>query len=104
MKKLGNTALAAASIALGLTLASTAFGYSGEELATEAKVTMDQASAIALKARPGKITDKELEREAGGSGLRYSFDILAKNVTYEVGVDAKTGKILENGPEGPNPD
>ena len=24
--------------------------------------------------------------------------------TYEVGVDAKTGKVLENGAEGPNPD
>jgi len=36
---------------------------------------MSQARSIALKAHPGKITDEELERERGGSGLRYSFDI-----------------------------
>jgi uncharacterized membrane protein YkoI len=36
------------------------------------------ALAIALKAHPGKVTDEELEREAGGTGLRYSFDIKAE--------------------------
>ena len=36
--------------------------------------------AIALKARPGTITDEELEKEKGGSGLRG-------HATYEVGVD-----------------
>jgi uncharacterized membrane protein YkoI len=84
--------------------ANAAFGYSGEQLAKDAKITIKHASAIALKARPGKITDKELEREDGGTGLRYSFDINSKGVTYEVGVDAKTGKVLENSKEGPNPD
>ena len=59
---------------------------------------------IALKAHPGKITDEELEQEKGGSGLRYSFDIRKGKVTREVGVDAKTGKVLENAPEGPNAD
>jgi uncharacterized membrane protein YkoI len=28
------------------------------------------AYAIVLKARPGRITDEELEKESGGSGLR----------------------------------
>jgi len=41
-----------------------------------------------------------LEEERGGSGLRYSFDIKNNKVTYEVGVDAKTGKVLENAREG----
>jgi hypothetical protein len=49
---------------------------------------------------PGKITDEELEKEKGGSGLRYSFDIKNGGVTHEVGVDAKTGKLLENSVEG----
>ena len=49
--------------------------YTGEELAKDAKITLSEARAIALKAFPGKITDKELEKEKGGSGLRYSFDI-----------------------------
>lgn len=59
---------------------------------------------IALKAHPGKITDEELEREKGGSGLRYSFDIQHGKVKQEVGVDAKTGVLLENAPEGAHPD
>ena len=40
-------------------LVGGAFAYSGEKLAKTAKVTMEQATDIALKARPGKITDKE---------------------------------------------
>ena len=47
---------------------------------------------------------KELEKEAGGSGLRYSFDVAAAGATYEVGVDAKSGKVLENKREGAHPD
>jgi uncharacterized membrane protein YkoI len=104
MKKSGLTAMAVATVTLGLMTAGTAFGYAGQKLAKDAKLTIDQASQVALKARPGKITDKELEREAGGSGLRYSFDIRSQGVTYEVGVDAETGKVLENAKEGPNPD
>jgi len=69
-----------------------------------ANVTIDQARTIALKARHGTITDEELEREKGGSGLRYSFDIKSNKVIYEVGVDARTGKALENVREGAHPD
>lgn len=87
-------------------MAGVAQAYTGEELAKDAKVNIDEARTIALKARPGKITDEELEVEKGGSGLRYSFDIQSKKSkkVYEVGVDAKTGKVLENAPEGKNPD
>ena len=85
-------------------LAASASPYTGENLAKNAKVSMGQAIAIAMKVRPGAVADKELEREQGGSGLRYSFDIKANGRTYEVGVDAVTGKVLENGPEGANPD
>ena len=69
-----------------------------------ATVRLSDARKIALKARPGAITDEELEKERGGSGLRYSFDIKSGTRTYEVGVDAKTGKVLENAPEGKKPD
>lgn len=74
--------------------------YKGEELANQAKLTLAQARVIALKARPGTVTDEELEAEQGGSGLRYSFDIKDAKGTHEVGVDAKTGKVLENKLEG----
>lgn len=78
--------------------------YTGENLAKDAKVGLTEARAIALKAHPGKIVDEELEKEKGGSGLRYSFDIRKGKVTQEVGVDAKTGRVLENKPEGSHPD
>jgi uncharacterized membrane protein YkoI len=83
---------------------STSKTYDGQELATRASVNIQQARAIALKAHPGKIVDQELEKEKGGTGLRYSFDIKQGTVTYEVGVDAKSGKVLENAAEGKNPD
>lgn len=78
--------------------------FSGERLAKNVKVSIDDAQAIALKARPGEITDRELEKEQGGTGLRYSFDIKSDGKTYEVGVDANTGAVLENAAEGKNPD
>ncbi len=92
---------------LGVVLAAgtlNAYAYTGQNLSGEANVSMEQARATALKAYPGKITDEELEREKGGSGLRYSFDIRRGKITQEVGVDARTGKVLENDKEGPNPD
>jgi uncharacterized membrane protein YkoI len=84
--------------------AAVASAYPGEELAKDAKITLREARVIALKAFAGRITDEELEREKGGSGLRYSFDIKNGGVTHEVGVDAKTGKLLENSVEGPHAD
>jgi len=92
---------------LGLFLtvaAGNAFAYTGRQFEAESKISIKQAREIALKAHPGKVTDEELEQENGGSGLRYSFDIKHGKVTQEVGVDAKTGNVLENAPEGANAD
>lgn len=97
------TLIAAASLLATGAMATTkpaSATYPGHELAAGAKVTLTQARAIALKARPGKIVDQELEKEAGGSGLRYAFDVKSRSTTFEVGVDAMTGKVLENGHEG----
>ncbi|MDE2135946.1 MAG: PepSY domain-containing protein [Gammaproteobacteria bacterium] len=87
-----------------LAFCTFAMAYSGEELAKDAKIGIQSARDIALKVHPGKITDEELEKEKGGSGLRYSFDIKVGSKTYEVGVDAVTGKVLENKREGKHPD
>ena len=84
--------------------AANSYAYTGQNLASKAKISLEQARIIALKAHPGKIADEELELEKGGSGLRYSFVIRHGKVAQEVGVDARTGKLLENTPEGPNPD
>lgn len=97
--------------AVGLLMATVpATAYTGQRLEKHAKISMDQARAIALKVFPGIVTDTELEHEKGGSGLRYSFDIREHShedgtVWEEVGVDAKTGKVLENKVEdGPHRD
>ena len=96
--------LSAAVAVTLLAAASSAMAYTGQELAKDAKISIKQARAIALKAHPGEITDQELEKERGGSGLRYSFDIKRGAITQEVGVDARTGRVLENKKEGPHPD
>jgi uncharacterized membrane protein YkoI len=92
------------ALGVALLFSYPALAYTGEKLAKDAKVGIAEARAIALKAHPGKITDEELEREAGGTGLRYSFDIKSDGATQEVGVDAVTGRVLENAKEGKNPD
>lgn len=94
-------ALATASLLVGSVAAQA---YTGQELAGKAGIGIAQARRIALKVHPGAVTDEELERERGGSGLRYSFDIKRGSITQEVGVDARTGKVLENKKEGLNPD
>ena len=78
--------------------------FAGANLLPMAKITLAQARKTAVLAHPGVITDQELEKERGGTGLRYSFDIRKNGKTYEVGVDARTGKVLENDAEGANPD
>ena len=92
------------TLSLLLFMAGPAFAYHGQELSSQAKVSLAEARQIALHAKPGKITDQELEKEPGGTGLRYSFDIKNGSAVYEVGVDAQSGRVLENAKEGPNPD
>lgn len=100
------TVLTAAMLATSLLAlpALAAESYSGAKLAPQAKISLAEAQTVALKARPGRITDRELEKESGGSGLRWSFDIKSGGKAFEVGVDAATGKVLENKAEGRNPD
>jgi uncharacterized membrane protein YkoI len=95
---------AALSAVGGVAVAKSAAHYSGYRLASSAHVTIAEARAIALKAHPGVVKDQELEKEAGGTGLRYSFDIKSGGKIYEIGVDAQTGAVLENAAEGPHPD
>ena len=73
-----------------------AFGYTGEKLAPGVRVSIAQARSIALPAVLGEITDEGLDTEDGGSGLRYTFNIKRGAETYEVGIDARTGVVLEN--------
>ena len=91
-------AVAGLTLGGGLALAAT------HGMPQGAKLSLQQARQIALNAYPGsKIVKEELEHERGGSGLRYSFDMKQGPSWREVGVDAVTGKVLENKAEGPNP-
>ena len=92
---------AIAAFAIGLPAVAK---MKGAEFAGDARFSLSAARLAALKVRPGTITDQELEKEKGGSGLRYSFDITSQGKPFEVGVDAKTGAILENVAEARNPD
>ncbi len=94
----------AAVVSLTISFPTIGYPYTGQQLAPQAKVSLQQARTVALKAVPGRVTDQELEKEPGGSGLRYSFDIKAGAKTFEVGVDAHTGAVPERKVEGPNPD
>lgn len=95
-----------AAVSLGATgaLAGIPSHFAGANLLPQAKITLARARMTALAARPGQITDQELEKERGGTGLRYSFDVKSKGKTFEVGIDARTGKVLENDREGPDAD
>jgi uncharacterized membrane protein YkoI len=84
-------------------LAGRTFALTGEKYLKDAKVSLAQARETALKTYPGKVVSEELEEESGGSGLRYSFVIRRHAVKHEVGIDAKTGAVLENSLEGENP-
>ncbi len=86
---------AAAGAALVATLA-VANAHPGEHLAAHANLSIAQVRTTALRAAAGTIESEELETEAGGSGLRYTFDIKTAHGVREVGIDAKTGAILEN--------
>lgn len=63
------------------------------KLAKQAKISMEQAQAIASKRAEGTVEEGELEKEHGK--LVYSFDIRnSKGTITEVQVDAKTGAIV----------
>jgi uncharacterized membrane protein YkoI len=104
VKKLTSTLPAFLVGAVFLLVSSQAFALTGSQYRKEAKISLSQGRKIAQKAYHSKIVDQELEKEGGGSGLRYSFDIRHGKTVHEVGVDAKMGKVLENSVGGPNAD
>ncbi len=92
-----------ATLVVAATATSPSVVSAQTQLSHKATISMTEARATALKAFPGKIMKEELEREGGGSGLRYSFDMRQGKNWREVGVDAMNGRILENTREGANP-
>lgn len=62
------------------------------------KISMVKARATALKLAPGKVISSEYEKEGGI--WRYSFDIQQRGNVQEIGIDGRTGKVVENKSEG----
>lgn len=93
----------AGATAFALTLgagAAAAASYPGQQYASHAHVAIEQARATVIRLVPhSTIVAQELERETGGSGWRYSFDVKTAAETREVGIDAQSGKVLENSVE-----
>jgi uncharacterized membrane protein YkoI len=57
-------------------------------------VTLEQAQAKALGAKPGVVTDAELDDRDFGKGWDYEFEIAdADGHEWEVYVDAKSGEV-----------
>lgn len=92
--------MVAGFLAVGLSLAVGAQTQTPKKskipaaLKKDAKISIEDARAIALKKVPGEIQEEELERENGK--LVYSFDIRAtgqKDIT-EVQVSAIDGSIV----------
>ena len=104
MKKIIMTIVCTATFTAFIVAGISAHAFTGQKYSKDAKISLTTARHIALRVFPGKIVSEELEHEKGGSGLRYSFDIRGKGGTHEVGVDAVTGKVLENSVEGPHSD
>lgn len=64
---------------------------------SKAKVSLEKARDIALKAHPGKIVETEYEIESNGNAS-YEFDIKKQDGTeVKLEVDATTGAIVEDG-------
>lgn len=61
-------------------------------------ISMARARAIALHLAPGSIISSEYEKEGGA--WRYSFDIQQRSQVQEIGIDARTGRVVENKSEG----
>ena len=83
--------------------AAAGLAATGAQAATSTKapkplVSMAKARAMALKLAPGKIISSEYEKEGGI--WRYSFDIQQRGNVQEIGIDGRTGKIVENKSEG----
>lgn len=106
MKIVTKFAITAAAIGLPFAAYAAGTGLAGQkagaaspaaashEAPPKSAVSKSQAEAIALRAAPGQIAEAEYEKEGGA--WRWSFDIKQNGKIHEIGVDAMTGKIVED--------
>jgi uncharacterized membrane protein YkoI len=87
---------AVAILSIGAAHAQDIPPYIDPALAKLAKVSEEDAQKIALKRHNGSVADVRITKESGGSGLRWIFQIKQPGGSYEVEIDANTGKVLED--------
>ena len=59
-------------------------------------MTLEQAKTKALAAKPGLVTDAEIDSRTFGKGWAYEFEIVdADGKEWDVHIDAKTGEVLK---------
>jgi uncharacterized membrane protein YkoI len=57
-------------------------------------ISLEEAKTKALAAKPGVVTDADLENRKFGKGWDYEFEILdSDGKEWEVNIDAKSGKV-----------
>ena len=98
-----NTAIkyAAAVLAAMSILATAAHARADDERAeaqaaakTLRLITLEQATEKALAAKPGVVTDAELDDRDFGKGWDYEFEIVdADGTEWDVRIDAKSGEV-----------
>lgn len=98
MKNTFKTAFVVSGIALILNAPSAYADDDAQEIAAITKefglITLDQVQAKALAAKPGVITDADLDDRDFGKGWDYEFEIVdADGREWEVDIDAKTGAV-----------
>lgn len=60
-------------------------------------ISMDEAKAKALAARPGLVKEVELDNRKYAKGWDYEFEIVdADGTEWDVDIDAKTGEVVRN--------
>jgi len=73
------------------------------EMASRAKVTIDQAIKTASEKVPGKLVEAELEKKHGT--LVWEVEVVtAENKVMEVHIDAESGAVIEVEEEKPEKD
>jgi hypothetical protein len=71
-----------------LAAAGPAAAFTGQELAGDTKVTIEQARAIALKAHPGRITDENSNARMAGA------DFATRSASIAVRTPKKSASTL----------
>ena len=86
-------------VGVALAFSSGAFAYQGEEMAKDAKISLNQAEAIALFERRGELKSEKLEHRKDIGKLAYSFTVDSAGKMFDVAVDAMSGDVIVNKPK-----